>query len=245
MTLLEALLLVAGGLFAGIINTVAGGGSTLTVPLLVLAGVPGNAANGSNRIGVIVSNATAAGSFRRLGVDGFSHAVPVLVPVVAGSLVGSLAISRLTDDAFETVFGLVMIPLIILSIRTPRFRTDGARWSRTTTTVVFFGIGIYGGAIQAGVGLVLLAALTRAGFDLVVANSMKVIVIFVLTLTALPVFIAQGDIRLGPALILATGFAVGGWLGAHAAVKGGETFIRAVMVVASIALAAKLLGAFG
>ena len=84
MTLLEALLLVAGGLFAGIINTVAGGGSTLTVPLLVLAGVPGNAANGSNRVGVIVSNVTAATSFRRLGVDGFSHAVPVLVPVVAG-----------------------------------------------------------------------------------------------------------------------------------------------------------------
>ena len=245
MTLLEALLLVAGGLFAGIINTVAGGGSTLTVPLLVLAGVPGNAANGSNRVGVIVSNVTAATSFRRLGVDGFSHAGPVLVPVVAGSLVGSLAISRLADDAFETVFGLVMIPLIILSIRKPQFRTDGARWSRTTTTVVFFGIGIYGGAIQAGVGLVLLAALTRSGFDLVMANSMKVIVIFALTATALPVFISQGDIRWLPALILAAGFAAGGWLGAHAAVKGGERFIRVVMVVASIALAAKLLGAFG
>ena len=245
MTLLEALFLVAGGLLAGIINTVAGGGSTLTVPLLVLAGVPGNAANGSNRVGVIVSNVAAATSFRRLGVDGFSHAVPVLVPVVAGSLVGSFAISRLTDDAFETVFGLVMIPLIILSVRKPQFRTEGARWSRAKTAVVFFGIGIYGGAIQAGVGLVLLAALTRAGFDLVVANSMKVIVIFVLTASALPVFITQGDIRWLPALILAVGSAAGGWLGAHAAVKGGERFIRVVMVVASVALAAKLLGAFG
>lgn len=245
MTILEAVLLVVGGLFAGIINTVAGGGSTLTVPLLVLAGVPGNAANGSNRVGVITSNLTAATSFRRLGVDGLSHAVPVLVPVVAGSLVGSFAISRLTDDAFETVFGLVMIPLIILSIRTPQFRSEGIRWSRPTTAAVFFGIGLYGGAIQAGVGLVLLAALTRAGFNLVLANSMKVIVIFVLTATALPVFIAQGDIRWLPALVLAAGFAAGGWLGAHAAVRGGERFIRATMVVASIALAAKLLGAFG
>ena len=86
----------------------------------------------------------------------------------------------------------------------------------------------------------LLAALTRAGFDLVVANSMKVIVIFVLTASALPVFITQGDIRWLPALILAVGFAAGGWLGAHAAVKGGERFIRVVMVVASVALAAKL-----
>ena len=163
MTFWEAALLVVGGTFAGAINTVAGGGSTLTVPLLVLAGVPGNVANGSNRVGVITSNAAAATSFKRLGVDGFAHALPVLGPVVAGSLLGSLAISRLTDDAFETVFGLIMIPLIILSIRRPQFRTDGARWSRTTTSVVFFAIGIYGGAIQAGVGLVLLAALTRAG----------------------------------------------------------------------------------
>jgi len=245
MTFWEAALLVVGGTFAGAINTVAGGGSTLTVPLLVLAGVPGNVANGSNRVGVITSNAAAATSFKRLGVDGFAHALPVLGPVVAGSLLGSLAISRLTDDAFETVFGLIMIPLIILSIRRPQFRTDGARWSRTTTSVVFFAIGIYGGAIQAGVGLVLLAALTRAGYDLVLANGMKVVVIFSLTVTALPVFVAQGDIRWGPAVVLAAGFAAGGWLGAHAAVKGGERLIRVVMVLASIALAAKLLGAFG
>ncbi|MEM9467873.1 MAG: sulfite exporter TauE/SafE family protein [Actinomycetota bacterium] len=241
----EAVLLVVGGVFAGAINTVAGGGSMLTVPLLVLAGVPGNSANGSNRIGVMASNVSAAASFRRLGVDGLGHAVPVLLPVVLGSLVGSLAISRLTDDTFETVFGLIMIPLIILSIRKPTFREDGARWSRPTTSAVFFAIGIYGGAIQAGIGLVLLAALTRAGYGLVVANSMKVIIIFAVTATAIPVFLAQGQIDWIPALILAVGFTVGGSLGAHVAVRGGERVIRAVMVVAALALAARLLGLFG
>ena len=245
MTLWEAVLLVLGGVFAGAINTVAGGGSTLTVPLLVLAGVPGNAANGSNRVGVIVSNLAAATSFRRLGIDGLTQTLPVLGPVVAGSLVGSLAISRLTDDTFETVFGLVMIPLIILSVRKPEFRAEGARWSRSTTVVVFFAIGIYGGAIQAGIGLVLLAALTRAGYDLVVANSMKVVIIFAVTATAIPVFVAQGQIDWIPALILAVGFTVGGSLGAHVAVRGGERVIRAVMVVAALALAARLLGVFG
>ena len=143
MTWWEALLLVVGGTFAGGINVIAGGGSTLTVPLLVLAGVPGNIANGSNRIGVLTSNAAATGSFRRLGVNGLAPAVPILIPVVFGSLTGSLAISRLTDDAFETTFGLVMIPLIILSIRKPAFRSDAATWSRPVTIAVFFGIGIY------------------------------------------------------------------------------------------------------
>lgn len=244
MTFWEAILLIVGGTFAGVINSVAGGGSTLTVPLLVLAGVPGNSANGSNRVGVLTSNAAAATSFRRLGVDGLASAIPILAPVVAGSLVGSLAISRLTDETFETVFGLLMIPLIIMSIRKPKFRTDGEAWSRTVTLIVFFGIGIYGGAVQAGVGLVLLAALTRAGFDLVVANSIKVIITFTVTFVALPVFILQGKIVWLPALVLAAGLTAGGWIGAHVAVRGGEKLIRIVMVFASILLAAKLLGAF-
>ncbi len=245
MTWWEVALLLGGGLVAGIINAVAGGGSTLTVPLLVLAGVPGTSANGSNRIGILTSNLAAATSFRRLGVDGLSKSSSILGPVVAGSLIGSLAISNLTDDAFETVFGLLMIPLILLSIRKPRVRTDREPWSRGVTLVVFFLIGIYGGAIQAGVGLVLLAALTRAGFDLVTADSIKVLVTFSVTLVALPVFIWNGQVDWIPALVLAAGFTAGGWAGAHVAVRGGEQVIRIAMVLAALVLAASLLGAFG
>ncbi len=240
----EGLLLVVGGFFAGGINAVAGGGSTFTVPLLVLAGVPGNSANGSNRVGILTSNVAAAASFRRLGVQGLAHAGKVIVPVVAGSLVGSIAISGLTDDAFEKVFGFLMIPLIILAIRKPKVRAEGPQWSMTTTVVVFFLIGIYGGAIQAGVGLVLLAALTRSGFDLVTANNIKVLVTVAVTAVALPVFIVNGQVDWIPALILAAGFTAGGWAGAHVAVSGGDRVIRAMMVVATVVLAGSLLGLY-
>src|SRR5690606_24912241 len=127
-----------------------------------------------------------------------------------GSALGSFGISRLTDDAFETLFGLLMIPLIIAAIRKPEIHA-GRQWSRPVTVVVFFLIGIYGGAIQAGIGLVLLAALTRAGFDLVTANHIKVLVSFVVTAVALPVFVASGQVTWAPALVLAAGFAAGGW----------------------------------
>lgn len=242
----EVALLLVGGVAAGAINTVAGGGSMLTVPLLVLAGVPGNAANGSNRVGILTSNLAAVATFRKLGVEGLVHASRVIVPVLAGSLVGSLGVSRLIgDDAFETVFGLLMIPLVILSVRRPKPRAEGeGTWSPLTVLVVFFAIGIYGGAFQAGVGLVLLAALTRSGINLVVANSIKVIINSVVTLVALPVFILHGDIRWAPALVLAFGFVIGGSLGARLAVKGGEVLIRRAMVVAALALAGRLIGLY-
>jgi uncharacterized membrane protein YfcA len=241
----EALFLVVGGLFAGAINTVAGGGSMLTVPLLVLAGVPGNAANGSNRVGILTSNVAAVATFRRLGVDGLRHASRVVVPVVLGGLIGSFAVGRVLDDAaFERVFGLLMIPLVILSVRRPTNVTEEHAWSTAKVVIVFLLIGIYGGAFQAGVGLVLLAALTRSGFDLVMSNSIKVIVNTAVTVVALPVFILNGDVEWVPALVLAAGFVVGGWLGAQASFRGGEVLIRRVMVVAALGLAGRLIGIY-
>ena len=241
----EALLLVVGGVAAGVINAVAGGGSSLTVPLLVLAGVPGNSANGSNRVGILTSNAAAATAFRRLGVRGLSQSARVLVPIVVGSLIGAFAITRLTDDTFERVFGLLMLPIIFLSIRKPKVRVDADPWPLWFTVAVFFAIGLYGGAVQAGVGLVLLGALTRAGYDLVTANNVKVVANLTLTSVVLPIFIVQGKVEWIPALILAVGLTAGGWIGAHAAVRGGERFIRAVMVVAAVLLSGRLLGLYG
>jgi len=236
---------VCGGLLAGIINAVAGAGSILTVPLLVLAGVPGNSANGSNRVGILTSNAAAVVSFRRLRVRGLRAALPILVPVVAGAIVGSFTIGRVTDAGFERFFGLLVFPLVILSLRRPKVRVDAKPWSRGVTIAVFAVIGLYGGAVQAGIGLVLLAALTRAGYELVLANNIKVVVNLSITTVALPFFIARGEVVWIPALVLAAGFTVGGWVGAHAAVRGGEQFLRLAMVAAAMLLAGRLLGFYG
>jgi uncharacterized membrane protein YfcA len=241
----EALLLVVGGLAAGVINTMAGGGSALTVPLLVLAGVPGNQANGSNRVGIFAASAAAVLSFRRTGATSIAGARNVLIPTVIGSVVGSFTVSKIADDTFETVFGLLMIPIVILTVMKPKVKTDVRPWPAWVTALVFTLIGLYGGAFQAGVGLVLLAALTRAGYDLVTANNIKVFVNLIVVSIALPIFILNGDVVWGPALVLAFGFMVGGWFGAKLAVRGGERLVRIFMVGASIFLAGKLLGLWG
>ena len=244
MDVLDVVLLVVGGLFAGCVNTIAGGGSLLTVPLLVLIGVPGDVANGTNRVGILTSNVSAAEAFRRQGVSGLSRVVPVLVPVVIGSLTGSLLISRVDAEAFERVFGIIMIPLLLLSLRPPKVQVAARPWSGPLAAAVFFGVGLYAGAFQAGIGLLMVLALSRSGLDVVAANSVKVLVVLVVTCTALPVFIAGGLVDWQPALALAAGFGVGGALGARITVAGGERVVRPVLAMAVLAMAGRLLGLY-
>ena len=246
MDSLQIALVAGAGVVAGVVNAMAGGGSLLTVSLLTVVGdLGGLVANGTNRIGVLTQNVASVAGFRREGVSGLRRAVPVLVPSLVGSLIGAYAVSSLlSDTAFERIFGILMVPLLILSLRPPKARSDDIVWPRALTVVVFFAIGLYGGAFQAGVGLILVLALSHAGLDLVNANAVKVVVIAVLTAVAVPVFILNDQVHWGFALIVAAGFAVGGWLGARLAVRGGERVIRPVLVVAVLGLAGRMLGLY-
>ena len=245
MELIDAALVVGAGLVAGIVNAMAGGGSLLTVALLnVFVGLPGLVANGTNRVGVLVQNASSVASYRKEGVRGFGKAVPVIVPVIAGSLLGSLLVSSVTDETFERIFGILMVPLLFLSLRSPKNVGFQINWHPLTTAVVFFGIGLYGGAFQAGVGLLIVVALSRSGLDLVNANAVKVVVILVLTTIAVPVFVIRGQVDWGFAAVLAIGFAAGGWIGARVAVRGGERIIKPVLIGAVVALAGRMIGLY-
>lgn len=242
MSAVDALLLLIGGFFAGVINAMAGGGSLITVPLLSLAGVGGTLANGTNRVAVLIQNGGSAWGYARGGFGSRKETLPVIAPAAAGALVGSLAASQIGDQLFERVFGLLMLPLLALSIWKPKAETADEPWPLWLSLIAFFGIAAYGGAVQAGVGLLLLLVLTRSGKDLVTANAIKTIVILTITLIAVPVFVASDQVRWVPAVILSVGTGVGGFAGASAAVKGGERLIRPVLVVVVLVLASRMLG---
>jgi len=240
------IVLALGGLVAGVINTLAGGGSLLTVPLLVSLGLPATMANGTNRIGVLFQNLVSTLRFRRAGFDGLGEAVPVLIPVVVGSLIGASVASRMSAEVFRQIFGVAMIGLLYPMLRPSRPAANAARppRSRWVNALVFFAIGLYGGAIQAGVGIFLIAALARSGLNLVQANSIKVVLVGCLTLVAVPVFIAHGQVDWPLASALVVGFALGGELGARAAVRGGERLIKPVLVLSVLALSGRMLGLY-
>lgn len=248
MPLFDIALLTMAGLIAGVINTLAGGGSLLSVPLLVFVGLPGDIANGTNRIGVMAQNVTSMRAFARAGMSGLQDSIPVLVPVMLGSLIGAIVVARLDASDFERVFGVAMLLLLIPTLRgglaRPGDKTAPPPWGPAVRHAVFLAIGVYGGAIQAGVGLVLLVALQRAGFDLVRANGIKVVVVFALTAVAIPVFIVADQVAWLPAACLVAGFGLGGRVGVHVAVRGGERVIRPVMAVAVVAMAGRMIGLY-
>ena len=245
MELIDAMLVAGAGVVAGVVNAMAGGGSLLTVGLLnVFVGLPGLVANGTNRFGVLVQNASSVVSYCKEGVRGFRRAIAVIFPVTIGSFIGSLLVSSITDETFERIFGILMVPLLFVSLRPPKSSGSQINWHPALTTVIFFAIGLYGGAFQAGVGLLVVVALSKAGLDLVNANAVKVVVIFILTAIALPVFIVRGQVDWGFAVVLAVGFAIGGWIGARIAVRGGEKIIRPVLVAAVAALAGRMIGLY-
>lgn len=240
----EIAALVGGGLVAGVVNTLAGGGSLLSVPLLVLLGLPGTLANGTNRVGVLLQSLVATWRFRGSGLLELPALLPVLLPVLAGSLAGAFAIARVSDTSFERLFGALMLVLLVPTLRRARSSAPGPGFGRAASALVFFALGLYGGALQAGVGIPLVFALVHAGHDLVRANAQKVAVNASLTAAAVPVFAWQGQIAWLPALVLGAGFAAGAEIGVRLALAGGARAIRPLLVAGVLLLAGRMLGVY-
>jgi len=252
----DALLLAGGGLVAGVVNTLAGGGSLLTVPLLVMLGVPGPVANGTNRVGVVLGSAVATWRLTALGVSGARDALPLVVPSALGALLGAYGVVQLPAEVFNRVFGLLMLVLLVPTLRgargAPASPARGAPASLGRAKGVpaplrflaFLAVGLYGGAFQAGVGILLISLLSLAGVDLVRSTHIKTALNTCFTLLALPIFWWAGQILWAEAFALGAGFVAGGALGARAAVRGGERIIKPVLAVAVVVLAGRMLGLY-
>lgn len=244
LEVIDGVFLVAGGLFAGFVNTVAGGGSAITIPILVeVLGDP-LLANGSNRIAVLLSNSTAVAGFQRGRVVPWKRVRPLILPVLGGAVAGSWVATRVDPDTMEIVFAVVIIGVAASVLISPK-RWEGGGEPRLGTIgnlIVFLVIGFYGGFVQAGVGFLILAALVLGGgLNLVSGNAAKVVLILAFTAVALPVFLFAGQVSLLAGGVLAIGNMTGAWIASNLAVAKGGGWIRWVVVVAALVAAARML----
>lgn len=241
-------LILATGTLAGIINTLAGGGSMLTLPMLIFLGLPSATANGTNRIAIEVQNILAVLGFKRKGVANWKLSLQLAIPATVGAIIGSSIAVDIPGHVFRRVLAVTMLLVLGLILWSPTRRLKEREVSMTTgrrvaAAVALFCVGLYGGFIQAGVGFLFIATLVAVmGMDLVTTNSHKVFIVGVYTVFSLGVFALNGRINWGLGLILAAGNGLGGWLGSHIAVSKGEKWVRAVLVVAVLAMALRLSG---
>lgn len=251
------LLLFVVGIACGVINTVAGAGSLLTLPALIFAGVPGTAANATNRLGIVAQGLTGVWQFRKRKVREDHLSWRVIAAGLFGSVIGAWIAAHVPDDQFEHVLGVLMLVLLVLIMRDPKPRVAAVAegvdaWShlspgrRVVMLAVFFVLGIYAGFLQAGVGIMILLALGGiAGLELVRGNYIKIIFTLVLNAVALGVFIWQGvPIYWMEGLTLTVGQSIGAVAGTWVAVVKGNRWIRWFMVAAAVLSSAKLLGVF-
>ena len=240
----------AVGFAAGFINTLAGSGSMLTLPLLIVLGLPANVANGTNRVGVLLQNVVAVTMFRRRGVLPLTGSWKVVLPCVAGAIVGAELAVDLDEALLRRIIGVLTLVLLALMLLKPErwiAAHSTPRAPRLTVEVpIFFAIGVYGGFIQVSVGLFLLAGLVLgAGHNLVSANALKNFIVLVAMMAALVVFVVNEQVNWTLGLLLGAGQAAGAWVAAHVAVERGAPFLRSVLVVVATLSALALLTGVG
>ena len=240
------LAVVAAGFACGFINTLAGSGSLITLPLLIFLGLPANVANGTNRVAILCQNLVAVSSFRQQKVLDLRRGSMLALPAIIGAIIGAQIAVNLDEETLRRVIGgLMAVMLIVLLVRPKRWLAGRpemlGRHPGWMQLLIFFVIGAYGGFIQAGVGIFLLAGLVLiSGYDLVRANAVKVLIILFFTAFALIVFVLNDQVRWFVGLILALGNMLGAWVAARMAVKRGAGFVR-WLLIAVVAVSAVLL----
>jgi uncharacterized protein len=243
---LQWILITVVGFIAGFVNTLAGGGSIITLPAMILVGLDPTVANATNRLGIVLSAVSAAAGFKSKKVSVLPFSLYVGVAATIGAVFGAMIAVEFDKKLFNRVLAIIMIVIVVLMLLQPRIKrvmdqeylTGKPLW---ITLIVFLILGVYGGFINAGMGLLMILWLNIFnGMNLIRTNATKVLVTAIYTSAALVVFIWNDLIDWFIGLLLAFGNMVGGWMAARLSVKKGEGFIRSALVVMVVLMAIRL-----
>ncbi len=250
MSITEILVLIFAGVLVGFINTLAGGGSIISLSVLMMLGLPPSIANGTNRIGIAIQTLTASTSFRQQNILPVKKALKLAIPAVIGSILGSWIAVDINEDVFKKAIGVIMLIMLIFILYKPHKYIYGnedlvKKPVRPWVYVIFFFIGLYGGFIHMGVGYFLLMGIVLgAGFDLVKANAVKVFIILIYTPFTLAVFIFYNQINWLYGLTLASGSIIGAFVASRMAVKKGVEFVKWIIVIVILFTAGDMFGLY-
>lgn len=244
MSAAHIVVIIIVGVMQGFLNTVAGGGSLLVLPVLTFTGMDLAVANGTNRIAILLQSLTGAASFKNQKMLSLKTALPLAAVTTLGAIVGTCAAVQVDKRVLNLVIGILIAFMGVLLVAKPKLWEGHAQKKRPKAFIygVFFLVGIYGGFIQAGVGFFFSGALAlAAGYDLVSGNALKTVIIASYTTISLVIFYVNGMLNIPVGLILSVGSMLGAVLGARFTVAKGNNWVRYVLTVVVVISAAKMI----
>lgn len=243
----ETIILLITGVATGFLNVMAGGGSMLSLPIMIFLGIPATIANGTNRLAILTQNISAVTTFYKKGFADFKLSFTLALCTIPGAVAGALLASKLPSENFKHLLAITMLFVILLMWFDNNKKTPINKQKTTQTRLICGHIGMllagfWGGFIQIGIGFILMPILHRVmGIDLLRTNMHKVFIVLAYTLVALFIFSSQLQLAWKAGISLAIGTAIGGWLAAHFQIKQGVEAIKWVLNIVLIVFIIKLL----
>ena len=233
-------LILAAGFWAGLQNALAGGGSFITLPALILAGMTPLAANITSTVALFPGQVTSGLAGRRLvtGVGRLSFRALFAVSVVGGALGGLLLLKTPSAVFARLVPWLVLFATVVFawgSFR-PKRQDASVHLGPVGAAAAQFLIAIYGGYFGGGIGFLMIAALTMAGLPTRGAGATKNALAGVMNASAVALFVASPQVHWKEAIVLGAGAIAGGLLGAWALQRVNERALRIAIVGIGICL---------
>lgn len=228
------ILLFIVGLVASVINIVAGGGSYLSMPLLIFTGLPPTIANGTNRVGILIGNLVGSWRFFRASKLKKTDLLYFCLPATLGGIIGSWLATTVNDE-FLRIFLAVLMLFGSWSVISRPPVAKGASPLHPNLKIsgpVFTLVGTYAGFIQAGAGFFSLAATGMMGYDLKRGNAIKTLMNLCLTVPALTIFTVQGLVDWPSGMILALGMSVGSVVGVRLSQKSEPEHLKKMVALA-------------
>lgn len=243
---LELLLLAIIGIITGIINTLAGGGSLLTLPMLIFMGLPPSVANGTNRIAILIQSIVTNAGFRSKGIKTYPFSIYFGISATIGAILGAQLAIEIDGEIFNKILAIIMMMVVAYLVLNRKSKIDNTverisgkhLW---ISIVLFFFVGIYGGFIQAGVGFLMLLVLSGVNrFTLVKSNALKIVITGIYTIFAVVIFVINDKMNWEYGLVLAFGNAIGGWFTSRWSVTKGDGIVKVFLVIMVVIMAIKL-----
>ena len=245
-SIFEGFLLIIVGFFAGIINTLAGGGSLFTLPVLIFLGLPPSVANGTNRIVIVIQSLGGTLGYQSKKINTFPFPIYLGVTASIGSLIGAQIALQLDGAIFNRILAVIMLIVGLLILIRQNSLSSNLPERLTGKYLIyavlgFFIIGIYGGFINAGIGIVIMIFLNRLNrLSLVKTNATKVLVVMIYSTVALIFFAFNDAVNWKLGLLMALGTLFGAWWASRWSVRKGDRVIRIAMLLTIFIMSIKL-----